>query len=106
MAHDLVELGSRRGELHQAVDHPGESIGIGIGDLGFGFGEVGVELLEQQVDRGPPELLLRREVVVDLGLVGVDALRDGSRGRALIAAFAELDDRLSIIARQREIGSP
>ena len=51
------------------------------------------EFREEVIDRGGPQRFLGGEVVVDLGLVGVDALGDRSGRRPVEPLGAELDER-------------
>lgn len=49
-----------------------------------------MQLREQSVDRGPPQLELRVEVIVDLGLVHTCACGDRPRGRSVETVCGEL----------------
>ena len=84
-------------EAHEPPDHLGEGHAELDGIVGaVGQGQVaqrGAEQGEEVIDRGVPQRLLGGEVVVDLGLVGVDALGDRSGGRAVEALGAELHER-------------
>ena len=79
--HGLVELGMLGGKPHESADAVGEGR-LEIGDAGLRqvVWKHTVECLPQQpeevVHGGHPEGLLGFEVVVDLGLVGLDTQRD------------------------------
>ena len=95
--HDLVELGVGGGEADEPPDRLGERRGQLGGIVGAGgqrqVGQLVAEPAEEVVDRRGPQRLLRGEVVVDLGLVGVDALGDRPGRRAVESLGAELDER-------------
>ena len=99
MHHDLVQLGARGREAHEAPDQLGEPVRERIDRAGPGrvSSEVeplhgATELREEVIHRGAPERLLRFEVVVDLRLVGVDALGDGARRGAVEPLRSELHE--------------
>ena len=85
---DAVELGVRR-RHHQEPAHAGSERVGHVGAIAR-VGDRGGEVAEEPVDGVAPELLLRREVVVDLRLVGPGPLGDAPGGGALEAVGGEL----------------
>src|SRR5581483_7230856 len=91
------ELGVLSGEANEGPEHLGNDATKIIGvvekldrrNLADGLGQE----TEQLVDGGLPQGRLGREVVVDLGLVGVDALGDGSSRGPVEPLRCKLDER-------------
>ena len=93
--HDAVELGQFGGRAHEGADRLGEPVAIRgrRGAERVVLLHDPVEAAEEMVDRRPPQLLLRLEVVVDLGLVRPGTRGDGARGRTVEPVGRELVQR-------------
>ena len=95
--HDPVQLGMGGGEVHEAAKGlaegpPDRHRVVGVAEEDDHVAQAGGEQIEEMVDGGSPERLLRVEVVVDLRLVGVDAQGDGPGGRAVVSLLGELHE--------------
>ena len=94
MHHDPVQLGSAGGEGDQSTNDASEDRWlVGTTDSLDVCGDGVVELGQESFKALPPQLMLRTEVVVDLGLMGPSAGRDGASGSAVVPVRGEFDER-------------